>query len=275
VAAALARALARERLVRRVRPGGGPAQGAWVVTGLAVLAAGEAGDGRGAEEAEATPLARLVGERQVVVVPRGSRLRDFGALADALRRDPGCLTVAGGPVGGPEHLLYGLIAQGLGVDARRVQYRAYASGDQVASAMLGGRVPVAIGPVRGWRDRVAARQARALAVSSAERLPDVEAPSLLECGVGVDYADWCGLVGPRGMREGERDLAIEVCDRLGDSPVWREECRAHGWTMIHLTGDGFGEWLGTELVRIRTVLRDLGLRTRPGTTCRGTCVDRH
>jgi len=29
----------------------------------------------------------------------------------------------------------------------------------------------------------------------------VEAPSLLECGVRVDFADWCAAVGPEGMSE--------------------------------------------------------------------------
>jgi putative tricarboxylic transport membrane protein len=246
----------------------------WLVAGLPMLAAAEMADAGDALDS-AAPLARLIGDREVLVVSAASRLRGFDQFADSIKEDPGALLVAGGPAGGAEHLLFGLIAQGLGVDARRIEYAGYPGGAGAASAVLGGRAAAAIGRVREWRGRLAAGQARALAVSSADRIDGIDAPSLLESGVGVDYADWCGLLGPHGMTEEERAGAAELCDRLDGSPYWRETCRANGWPVIHLSGEGFSRWFAAEAARIRAVLRDLGLLSRPDTTCRGGCVNRH
>jgi len=286
VAHALAHALPAAGLARRVEvvlPAGRPEEVArrvltaapgrpgelrWLIIGLRVLAGLEA-EGEGALLATAAPLARLVGEREVLVVPASSRLRDFAAFADALRRTPDGLRVAGGPAGGAEHLLFGMIAQGIGVDARRIYYAAHASAREAAAAVLDGRAAAAIGPLRQWRRRLAARDARALAVSSADPVAGLEAPSLRECGVRVDYSDWCGLIGPAGAVGGE--LAAEVCDRLGGAPAWERACRAAGWNMIHLAGDEFRRWLTAESARVRTVLRDLGLLKHPNTICWGSC----
>ncbi|MCG5220019.1 tripartite tricarboxylate transporter substrate-binding protein [Streptosporangium sp. KLBMP 9127] len=297
VAGALAGALREGRLVRGVEvtrrhgspaavaaavlggPGGTAAPAAWagsrwLVTGLPMLAAAEM-EAVGGVLDSATPLARLVGDREVLVVPAASRLRGFEQFADSLRADADGLLVAGGPPGGAEHLLFGMIAQGLGVDARRIEYAGYPGGDQAAAALLGGRAAAAIGRVGDWRARLARGQARALAVSSAERLDGIDAPTLRESGVRVDFADWCGVLGPRVMGEEERAGAVDLCDRLDGSPYWREACRANGWPRIHLTGDGFAQWLGGEAARLRAVLRDLGLLYRPDTSCRGGCVNGH
>ncbi|GLW10937.1 hypothetical protein Misp01_60650 [Microtetraspora sp. NBRC 13810] len=250
--------------------GGRPAAGSagWLLAGVPLVASVEMDDaGRALESA--TPLARLIGDREVLVVPHASRLRDFEAFAAALRRAPDSLHVAGGPAGGAEHVLFGLIAQGLGVDARRVEYAGYSTAGLAASAVLAGRVPVAIGRLGEWRRLLSSGAARALAVSSAARIDGVDAPSLLECGVGVDFADWCGLLGPAGMTDDERVAAAGVCDRLGEASGWRDACRAHGWPPLHLGGDGFAQWFGAEIARTRAVLRDLGLLAHPDTTYGG------
>ncbi|MFI0421745.1 hypothetical protein [Spongiactinospora sp. 9N601] len=236
----------------------------WLLTGVPMLSAAEMDDS-GEILAQATPLARLLGEREVLVVSRASRLRGFEEFADVLRGDAAALVVAGGPMGGAEHVLFGMIAQGLGVDARRVQYAAYGDPAQAAAAVLGGRVAAGIGPVREWAARLSSGRARALAVSSAAPVEGIDAPSLLECGVRVDYADWCGLLGPAGMSAEERAAAVAVCDHLETSARWRRTCRTHAWVRHHLGGDGFAQWLGGETRRTRAALRDLGLLNRPDT----------
>ncbi|NUR91831.1 MAG: hypothetical protein HOY71_47805, partial [Nonomuraea sp.] len=74
------------------------------VTGLTALADGELNHGPATLET-ATPLARLTGDVEVVLVPADSRYRDFDALAEHLVAQPLETPLAGGPVGGPDHLL--------------------------------------------------------------------------------------------------------------------------------------------------------------------------
>ncbi|MEU8246786.1 tripartite tricarboxylate transporter substrate-binding protein [Nonomuraea sp. NPDC048916] len=244
------------------------------VTGLPALAAAEL-NGRPTLIDTTTPLARLVGDIEVVVVPANSRFRDFDEFGAHLLADPEQTLLAGGPQGEPDHLLFGLIARGLGADTRRVDYTGYPSAVGAATALLGGRAAAAAGTLGDWRGSIRMGLVRVLAVSCAHRVDGVDAPSLLESGVRVDFADWCAAVGPSGMSEESRASAIEMCEAVADSATWRAACRARGWSSIPLTGDDFEVWLASEIDRTRAVLRDLGLLNTPGTTCWGSCGNGH
>ncbi|MFI6595824.1 Bug family tripartite tricarboxylate transporter substrate binding protein [Nonomuraea sp. NPDC050536] len=244
------------------------------VTGLAALAAGELHRGLATIDT-ATPLARLTGDVEVVVVPANSRYREFGDLAEQLIAKPELTPVAGGPMGGPDHLLFGLIARGVGADARQLDYTGYPGGGEAVVALLGGKVAAAAGTLAEWRPRVDAERVRLLAVSSAHRVDGLDAPSLLECGVRVDFANWCAVVGPPGMAAGSRALALRMCDDVSASAPWLEACRTSGWRPLPLSGDDFAAWLASEVDRTRAVLGDLGLLDTPNTTCWGSCGNGH
>ncbi|MGP3933737.1 tripartite tricarboxylate transporter substrate-binding protein [Nonomuraea sp. KM88] len=245
------------------------------VTGLPALAAAELNQGQSLLDA-ATPLARLAGEVEVVVVPESSRFKDFGDFGAALRTRPGQTMLAGGPQGNPDHLLFGLIAKGLGADTRQVDYTGYPSRHEVVAALSSGKAVAAAGRVAEWRTIIGRGRVRALAVSSAERVPELDVPTLLESGVRVDFVDWIAAFGAHDMPEESRESAVGMCDEVTRSAGWEAACRAAGWVSIPLTGDDFELWLASEVRRTREVLRDLGLvDTTKSTICRGGCGIRH
>ncbi|WP_214324235.1 Bug family tripartite tricarboxylate transporter substrate binding protein [Nonomuraea sediminis] len=266
-------------LIQAARRAGYPvaAQGAATaitVTGLTALAAGELHRGLATIDT-ATPLARLTGDVEVVVVPSNSRYREFGDLAEQLIAEPELTPVAGGPLGGPDHLLFGLIAKGLGADTRQLDYTGYPGGEEAGAALLGGKVAAAAGTLAEWRPRIDQERVRVLAVSSAHRVDEVDAPSLLECGVRVDFANWCAAIGPPRMAEGARVLALRMCDDVSASATWLEACRTGGWRPLPLSGGDFAAWLASEIDRTRAVLGDLGLLDTTNTTCWGSCGNGH
>ncbi|NBE97360.1 hypothetical protein FE391_39610 [Nonomuraea sp. KC401] len=245
------------------------------VTGLHALAAAELNQGQSLLDA-ATPLARLAGEVEVVVVPQHSRFRDFGDFGAALLARPGQTLLAGGPQGDPDHLLFGLIAKGLGADTRQVDYTGYPSRHEVVAALSSGKAAAAAGRVAEWRTIIGRGRIRALAVSSAERVPDLDAPTLLESGVRVNFVDWMAAFGPHDMPDESRESAVGMCDEVTRSPGWEAACRDAGWLSLPLTGDDFELWLASEVRRTRGVLRDLGMvDTTKSTRCRGGCGIRH
>ncbi|TDE34886.1 hypothetical protein E1295_36555 [Nonomuraea mesophila] len=245
------------------------------VSGLHALAAAELNQGQSLLDA-ATPLARLAGEVEVVVVPHNSRFRDFGDFGAALLSRPGQTLLAGGPQGDPDHLLFGLIAKGLGADTRQVDYTGYPSRHEVVAALSSGKAAAAAGRVAEWRTIIGRGRIRALAVSSAERVPDLDAPTLLESGVRVDFVDWMAAFGPHDMPDESRESAVGMCDEVTRSPGWEAACRDAGWVSIPLSGDDFELWLASEVRRTRGVLRDLGMvDTTKSTICRGGCGIRH
>ncbi|MGW0446539.1 hypothetical protein ACWDWV_14390 [Streptosporangium sandarakinum] len=187
-----------------------------------------------------------------------------------------CGLVMGGRLeGGSDHVLYGMIAKCLGADARLLQYAGYPGTADAVEALRDGRVAAILGSARSFTREIAAGRLRPLVVSSADRLPGIDAPTLMEMDVRLEYTDWCGVFGPRDMGPDDRDRAVALCDALDASPRWRAMCEARGWSRVYLSGDDFRQWLTGETGRARDVLRDLGLLKAFATTCWGSCVRRH
>ncbi|WP_327091455.1 tripartite tricarboxylate transporter substrate-binding protein [Nonomuraea sp. NBC_01738] len=274
VAKALARTMRREGFPATGAAGLSSRATTVTVTGLQALASAQI-NGEPSLLQATTPLARITGEVEVVVVPPNSHFKDFDGFAARLLARPEETFLAGGPQGEADHVLFGLIAQGVGADTRMVDYTGYPGVDEAAAALLGGKAAAAAGRLSEWRRRLKDGRVRALAVSSAARVDGVEAPSLLESGVRVDFADWCAVVGPKDMSQERRAAAIRMCDELTGSPQWQAACRTGGWESIPLCGDDFRTWLGSEAERTGRVLRDLGLLDTPGTTCWGGCGNGH
>ncbi|MCC5581636.1 hypothetical protein IMZ11_39145 [Microtetraspora sp. AC03309] len=206
-----------------------------------------------------SPLARFAGDWVVMVTGPHSGFRTFDDLAAALARDPARLRLAGRDSGGPDHVLYGLTAQGLGIDARSLNYAAYPDLSHVLAATLDGRAVAGLGGRRELAAHIRAGRVRPLAVSSRERLDGVDAPTLMESGVRMQYANWTGLLGPGRLGDQGRERLLDLCRAIADLPGWADACRANGWVPMYLDGDDFRQWLSTETRRTKAVLGDLGL----------------
>src|SRR6186997_630328 len=63
-----------------------------------------------------TPLARLTGEYEIIVVPASSPHKSMADLVKAFKANPGGISWGGGSAGGTDHILVGLIAKAAGVD---------------------------------------------------------------------------------------------------------------------------------------------------------------
>ena len=153
---------------------------------------------------DATPIARLTGEYEVIVVPAASPYRTLTSLLDAFRARPESISWAGGSAGGTDQILAGLIADAAGVPPRRVNYVAFAGGGESIAAILGGQVTAGISGLAEYVPQITAGTVRILAISSGERLPAVNAPTLREQGVDIVLENWRSIVGPPAMRSDDR-----------------------------------------------------------------------
>ncbi|MEO3808953.1 hypothetical protein ABGB17_08115 [Sphaerisporangium sp. B11E5] len=217
-------------------------------------------DRQAAAFAGTTPLARLCGEWELIAVPAASAFGSFGAFADAMRRDPAAVAVAGRAEGGVDHVMFGMLAQSLGVDPRLPHYVACRSGDDAAGAAAGGLAAAVVGSPAGLGERLRAGELRVLAVSAPDRVPGLDAPTLLECDTHLYCADWRALLGPGDLPDDDRDALVGMCRSVTETASWREHCRRNGWAPLYLDGDDFGRWLGVESARLSKAFGDLGLR---------------
>src|SRR5690606_33017226 len=119
---------------------------------------------------QVTPIARLTGEYEVIVVPANSDIQDMAGLVEKLRADPGAVSWGGGSAGGTDHITAGLVAKAIGVDPTKVNYIAFSGGGEALAAILGGQVTVGISGYGEFESQIQAGQLRLIGVSSEERV---------------------------------------------------------------------------------------------------------
>src|SRR5687768_2841606 len=210
---------------------------------------------------DVTPIARLTGEYEAVVVPAQSPYRTLGALIDAFRARPESISWGGGSAGGTDQILAGLIADAVGVSPRRVNYIAFSGGGESMSAILGGQVTAGISGLGEYASQLAAGTLRILAISSAERVPGVDAPTLREQGVDVVLENWRSLVGPPDISAADRVRLERAVEAMVASPAWREMLQRYRWNDRYLAGEAFERFLADEEARVVSILDKLGTST--------------
>ncbi len=208
---------------------------------------------------EVTPIARLTGEHEVIVVPAQSGIRTLDELLERFRADPGSVSWAGGSAGGADHIMVALLARAVGVDPRRINYIPFSGGGEALAALFGNHVTAG---VSGWGEFAApvrAGRLRALAVSAPKRVPGLDVPTLREQAVNLELTNWRGVVAPPGITpEARRELADAVA-RMARSPAWRTQVEDRGWLDLYQGADDFAAFLKVDRARVEAVLRDVGL----------------
>lgn len=208
---------------------------------------------------DTTPIARLTTEYEVIVVPADSEFQTLDDLIQAFQRDPGSISWAGGSAGGTDHILVGLIAKATDVDPTQINYIPYSGGGEALAAILGGQVSAGVSGVGEWLPQIEAGELRVLAVSSAEPLDIIDAPTLTEQGVDVELANWRGLVAPPDISDEARQGMIAMVEAMRDSEEWQATLERYGWEDFFLAGDEFTTFLEEEQETVTEVLQGLEL----------------
>jgi putative tricarboxylic transport membrane protein len=125
-------------------------------------------------------------------------------------------------------------------------------------------VSVGINGLAEFQAQIDAGALRVLAVSSAERLAGVDAPTLRERGVDVAFENWRSVVAPPGISADERARLAAAVDAMVRSSEWREMLARFRWLDRYLAGDEFAAFATAEERRVRGILRELGASAAAG-----------
>ncbi len=208
---------------------------------------------------QVTPIARLTGEYEAIVVPDSSDIKTMADLVEKLKADPGAVSWGGGSAGGTDHITVGLIAKAVGVDPTKINYIPFSGGGEALAAIVGGKVTAGISGFGEFEQQVKAGKLRVLAVSSPERLDIVDAPTLKESDVDVEVQNWRGVWGAPGLTDEQKAELIGKIEKVNASETWTKTLAAKGWANTFLAGDAFADVLKTEIAQTETILRDIGL----------------
>ena len=183
-------------------------------------------------------------------------LKEFIALAKA---QPGALTYGSPGNGTQGHLIAELFKQTAGINIAHVPYKG-ASG--AVSDLIAGHIHAVSTTLTTAGAQIRAGRARALAISSAARLPDYPGvPTFRELGYPELVANiWFSLSGPAGMPPDiVNRLNAEVRRILQLSDV-RERLRPDGIEPGTLDAKAFTEFVAAEVKRWGPVVRASGAR---------------
>jgi len=206
-----------------------------------------------------TPIARLTGEYEAIVVPAASPIQTIEELVEALKADPGAVSWAGGSAGGTDHIAVGLLAKSAGVDPTAINYIAYSGGGEALAAILGNQVTAGVSSLGEFVAQIEAGTLRLLAVSSEERIEGVDAPTLKEAGLDVVLQNWRMVAAAPGLSDEQKAAVSADIEAMVKSASWQEQLATKGWADTYLAGPEFDAQLAADITATETVLKDIGL----------------
>jgi putative tricarboxylic transport membrane protein len=209
--------------------------------------------------ADVTPLARLTGEYNIVVVPTKSPIKSLKDLVALVKKDVGKVSWAGGSAGGNDHMLAASIVQAAGLDPRKTNYVAFSGGGDSLASILGGQVTVGVGGYSELIEQVKAKNLRALGISATDRVPGIDMPTLREQGVDVTFSNWRGVAAPPKLSAEQRQAYLGLIDKAVKTKTWKGELAKNSWVDSYLAGDAFAKYITEETKRVTALLTTLGL----------------
>lgn len=209
--------------------------------------------------ADVTPIARLLAEAEVIAVPASSKIQSIRDLMAALKANPGAVAFSGGSAGGTDHLAAGLLAKEAGADPARVNYIAYTSGAEAMTALLGGHVAAGISGLAEFLPQIRTGRLRALAVTSAQRLPGVDIPTLKEQGVNLEIVNWRGVFAAPGLTDAQRDALSRAVEAAVKTPQWKASLDKLEWTDFYQPAQAFRAFVDGEDKRVGAIVGSLAM----------------
>lgn len=210
---------------------------------------------------ELTPVARLIGEYDVIVVPASSPYETLQDFLDALAEDPGSNPIAIGNQGGYDHMWGGLLAQDAGLEATDVSFVTFSGGGEALVALLGNQVAAGISGYGEFADSIENGDLRILATASAEPL-DVapDAPTIADAGYPDSaLVNWRGIFAPPGISEDDLANLEALYADMVKTDAWQEILTTNGWSDEYLDSEEFTSQLEEEQTNTEQLLKDLGL----------------
>ena len=208
---------------------------------------------------QVTPIARLTGEYEALVVPAASDIKDMAGLVEKLKADPGSVSWGGGSAGGTDHITAGLIAKAVGVDPTKVNYIAFSGGGEALAAILGSQVTVGVSGYGEFASQIEAGTLRIIGISSDERVPGIDAPTFKEAGVDVSIQNWRMVAAAPGISDEQKAAILADIEKLNASASWQKTLADKGWANTYLAGDAFTEQLKSDTEATAAILKDIGL----------------
>jgi putative tricarboxylic transport membrane protein len=172
---------------------------------------------------ELTPIANVVTDPGIIVVPGDSPFKTVEDLFAAAKKTPGRITVGNSGVGGDDFFSAILVEKAAGVKFQ-----------------MGGKIDASFNNLGNVYGFVKSGDLRALAIFTKERvdfLPDV--PTLMEKGMNVVAGSSRGYSAPAGIPEKAREQLIAAFESLKANEEFKAIAKERALVLDIITGDNY------------------------------------
>jgi len=207
------------------------------------------------------PISVLGTSAFVLVVNVDLPVKTVAEFVDYVRAQPKDkgIAYADGGVGTVSHLAMALLLKRAGLDMTPVHY---AGNNPALTAVMGGFLPTSFPTVADVLPHVKGGKIRLLAVSTAERAPQIaDVPTLSESGFAdFNLASWNGLMAPAGTPKAIIDrIAAEVSRAVRD-PAFTERLVAYGLVPLGNRPEEFAALIAADLPAWANAVRIAGVK---------------
>lgn len=208
---------------------------------------------------EFAPIALVAIAPYLLVVNSKIAVRDLKEFVALVKSQPGKMNYGSAGQATTTHLVMATLTTRAGLDMTHVPFK---GNGPATTAVLGGEVQALFGAVPPLLPHVSTGRVRALAVSSAKRLPSLpDVPSVGEAGFpGFNVTLWLGFFAPTGtppavLKRLESELVQIAASAEMKEQMSRQGLDAHGAGSAELA-----KLLKTEIVNYKTVFKSAGIK---------------
>ncbi|HSP56713.1 MAG TPA: tripartite tricarboxylate transporter substrate binding protein [Halomonas sp.] len=204
---------------------------------------------------ELTPIANVVTDPGIIVVPEDSPYQTVEDFFAAAEERPGEVTVGNSGVGGDDFFSTIMIEKATGLSFQKVPFQ----GDgPSATAALGGKIDASFNNLGNVYGHIQSGSLRPLAVFSRDRLdvlPDV--PTLREKDIDVVAGSSRGYSAPAGIPDEAREELIAAFESLKDNEEFQKTAQERAMNLDILTGDDYGQMMQDMEVQFEQIWDDI------------------
>jgi len=206
-----------------------------------------------------TPIVQTAEGPLIIVANPKLPVRTVKELVALAKAKPGQLTYATPGQGGTSHLAAELLSSMAGIRMNHIPYK---GGAPALTDTIAGQTDLCFNVVSSTLPNVRSGRLRAIAVTSAKRMPsEPDIPTVAESGVpGYEVNQWYGIIGPKGVPAPVvARLNGEVAKVLKTKEA-ADHLRNEGLVPASGTPEQFRTLIGNEIQLWRKVVADIGLK---------------
>jgi tripartite-type tricarboxylate transporter receptor subunit TctC len=205
-----------------------------------------------------SPVSLLASSPNILLVRADSPFKTLADVIAAAKAKPGSLAFGHAGTGTSTHLAGTLLMSLAKIDLQPIPYK---GGAPAINDLLGGQIPLSFNNGPESVGQLHAHTVRALAVTTAKRLPAFpDVPSIGETVPGYDTEVWWGLLGPGGMpRELVEKLSHDFVAALNTDTV-KDRLEKLGAIPIGSTPEEFDKKIHADYDKWGPIIKAAGIK---------------